>query len=65
VQHHDLIFVNQVNGGDEWWTLKINGDQLVPFESITFRHIIARGEFPSFIQRLRVASVEQCKNLAY
>jgi hypothetical protein len=65
VQHHDLIFVNQVNGGDEWCTLKINGDHFVPFESITFRHIIARGEFRSCIQRLRDATVEQCKNLAY
>jgi hypothetical protein len=65
VQHHDLIFVNQVKGGDEWWTLKIDGDILVPFESITFRHIIARGEFPSYIQRLRDATVEQCKILAY
>jgi hypothetical protein len=65
VQHHDLILVNQVNGGDEWWTLKINGDNLVPFESITFRQIIARGEFRSYIQRLRDATVEQCKKLAY
>jgi hypothetical protein len=65
VQHHDLIFVNQVNGGDEWWTLKIDGDQLVPFESITFCHTIARGEFRSYIQRLRDATVEQCKNLAF
>jgi hypothetical protein len=65
VQHHDLFFVNQINGGDEWWTLKIDCDQLLRFESIIFRHIIARGEFPSYVQRLRDATVEQCKNVAY
>jgi len=65
VQHHDLIFVNQVNGGDEWWTLKIDGDRLVPFESITFRSIIRDGEFRVFIQRLRNATVEQCRKLEY
>lgn len=37
VQLHDLIFVNPGNGGDEWCTLKIGGDALVPFESITCR----------------------------
>jgi hypothetical protein len=65
VQHHDLIFVNQINGGDEWWTLKIGGDSLVPFESITFRSIIRDGEFASFIQRVRNATVEQCRKLEY
>ena len=65
VQHHDLIFVNQVNGGDEWWTLKIDGDTLVPFESITFRLVIERGDFRSYIQRLRDATVEQCRKLEY
>jgi hypothetical protein len=65
VQHHDLIFVNQVNGGDEWWTLKIDRDELVPFESITFRRIITDGEFKAYIDRLRNATVEQCRRLEY
>jgi len=65
VQHHDLIFVKQVNGDDEWWTIKIEGDTLVPFESITFRSIIRDGEFSSFIQRMRDATVEQCRKLEY
>jgi hypothetical protein len=65
VQHRDLIFVNQVNGGDEWWTLKVDGDRLVPFESITFRRIIADGQFEAFIDRLRNATVEMCVKLDY
>lgn len=36
----DLVFINQVNGGDEWLTLKFFGDELVSFESITFRPMI-------------------------
>lgn len=65
VMHRDLIFVNQVNGGDEWWTLKIDGATLVPFESITFRGIIARGEFHRFIDSMSKASVAQCRSLNY
>jgi hypothetical protein len=61
VQYKDLIFANQVNGGDEWWTLKIDSDSLVSFESITFREIIRRGEFESYIQRMHQATVDQCR----
>jgi hypothetical protein len=67
VQYRDLIFVNQVNGGDEWWTLKIDGDNLVPFESISFRTMAGGdpGVFSSYIKRLTDASVEQCRRLEY
>jgi hypothetical protein len=65
VTYADLIFVNQVNGGDEWWTLKIDGDNLIPFESITWRLIIQRGDFDRFLDRLTNATVEQCRSLTY
>jgi hypothetical protein len=65
VQYQDLIFVNQVNGGDEWWTLKIDGEKLVPFESVTFCLIIQRGEFRDYVRRLRAATPEQCRRLDY
>jgi hypothetical protein len=42
VMHRDLIFVNQVNGGDEWWTLKITADDMIPFESFSWGRIIER-----------------------
>ena len=66
VQHRDLIFVNQVNAGDEWWTLKILSDQLLlPFESITFQPYIDRGEFEELIDRMVRATPEQCQGLHY
>lgn len=38
VVYGDLAFIQQVNGGDEWWTLKQGTDgSWVPFESVSFR----------------------------
>jgi hypothetical protein len=65
VMYRDLIFVQQVNGGDEWWTLKIDGERLVAFESITWAPLIQRGEFESMLNRMVNASVETCKKLDY
>ncbi len=65
VVFHDLAFINQVNGGDEWWTLKRFGGEWLPFESVTFGGIIRRGDFHSFLQRLELADYEQCKTLSY
>jgi len=65
VQYQDLIFVNQVNGGDEWWTCKVVNGKLLPFESITFRAVIARGKFREFLERLHRATPEQCQALNY
>lgn len=48
-----LLFVNQVNGGDEWWTCwKHEDGRIQDFESITFRGIIERGDFESYIDNL-------------
>lgn len=66
VQYKDLIFVNQVNGGDEWWTIKVVSDtELVPFESVTMCAIIKAGEFSSYIEKMHKASVDACKSLKY
>jgi len=67
IVYGDLVFVNQVNGGDEWWTLKLDRktNQYVAFESITFRLIIEHGEFTEYISRLERATIEQCKRLDY
>jgi hypothetical protein len=66
VTHRDLIFVNQVNGGDEWWTVKIlPSGELMPFESITFGPSIERGGFVALIERLASATPETCKALTY
>lgn len=48
-----LAFVNQVNGGDEWWALYKHEDgRLEDFESITFRGIIEDGKFEEYFARL-------------
>lgn len=51
--YKQLLFVNQVNAGDEWWTnFKHSDGRIEDFESITFARIIADGEFEDFINRL-------------
>jgi hypothetical protein len=60
----NLCFINQVNGGDEWLTIKDG----TPFESISFGYIIKHKgteEAQKLIDDIRASTVEQCKNLEY
>ena len=57
----DLCFINQINGGDEWLTIK----QDKPFDSFTFERIIEDGEFEGYIARMQSATAEQCHKLEY
>jgi hypothetical protein len=59
--YRDLCFINQINGGDEWLTIRHG----VAFESITVQSYIEDGEFASLITRLLTASKEQCQRLEY
>lgn len=59
--YRDLCFINQINGGDEWLTIRHG----IAFESITFRSYVENGEFASLITRLLTASKEQCQRLEY
>lgn len=59
--YRDLCFINQINGGDEWLTIRHG----FAFESITFGPHIERGEFASLVRRLLAASEEQCRELEY
>lgn len=61
----DLAFINQVNGGDEWWTLKYDGEKWIDFESITFGGMIKQGRFHKFIHRLVAATPIQCEEMRY
>jgi hypothetical protein len=62
----DLCFMQQVNGGDEWLTLKFFKEHgWVSFESISFELVIRDGEFEDLIARLITASYEDCKGLNY
>lgn len=60
----DLCFINQVDGGDEWLTIKQNQ----AFESISFGTIIARSGRPAaqeILDQIRAATIEQCRSLNY
>lgn len=65
VIYRDLAFIQQANGGDEWWTLKKGPEGYEAFESVTFGPIISQGKFEGFIESLTNASLEQCVNLEY
>jgi hypothetical protein len=57
--HLDLCFINQVDGGDEWLTIRHG----VAFESITFGPSIRDGTFEALIGRLPAAGERQCRRL--
>lgn len=57
----NICFINQVDGGDEWLTIKDD----YAFESITFHNIIKSGEFENFINRLLKATKDECIRLKY
>ncbi len=59
--YRDLCFINQVEGGDEWLTIRHG----IAFESITFGPIIERGRFVSLVRRLLAATKQQCQELTY
>lgn len=66
VVYGDLAFIQQVNGGDEWWTLKQDGEEWVDFESISFKRIAGDiSELTRYIAGMRIATVEECKRLDY
>jgi hypothetical protein len=74
--YDDLAFVNQVDGGDEWWTLKRVGrdggaSDWLDFESWSFRTLAeerAHGGSDAFVNAVRsmqMAAPGQCKKLDY
>ena len=66
VVYEDLAFVQQVNGGDEWWTLKSDGSDWIDFESWSFNDIVKEPErFAHAIECMHRATPEQCKRLEY
>ena len=67
VVYRDLFFCNQVNGGDEWWVCRYDPaeETYFPFESVTMKLVIARGEFEALLEDMQAATVAQCKHLDY
>lgn len=63
--YNDLCFMNQVDGGGEWLTIKRFGDEAIAFESMSMAAIIKDGKFEETIRRLATATKEQCQTLTY
>lgn len=61
----DLMFVQQVDGGDEWATYKITDEVIVQFESITMQAIMDDGRFVTKLHDMRDATLEECRALKY
>lgn len=62
--HKDLCLINQVDGGDEWLTIRHG----FAFESVSFGLIDeheGRQATLDLINRLLVATAEQCRGLEY
>lgn len=54
----DMAFIQQVNGGDEYWTLINQNGKWIDYESVTFRPSIERGEFYALIENLHEEGVQ-------
>lgn len=63
----DLAFIQQVNGGDEWWTLKRCPDgSWLDFESYTMNYILPdMSRFTQAIASMQLATPDECKHLEY
>lgn len=59
--YKNLCFINQIDGGDEWLTIKDD----YAFESFTFSGIIRDRRFKGIIERLLAATKRQCIKLDY
>lgn len=64
-----IALINQVNGGDEWWTLKkFEDEEIIAFESLSLKRMIEDhddGYLEDFMAQLMKATKEQCRKLEY
>lgn len=64
--YEDLAFIQQVNGGDEWWTLKLADGEWHDFESWSFQRTAKDPtEFAEAISCMHHATLEECLGLDY
>lgn len=70
--YKNLAFLNQINGGDEWWTIKKFPDgEIIAFESMSCKRMIENGKgshertFEKLIEDMTKATKEQCRKLEY
>lgn len=64
--YKDLAFIQQQDGGDEWWTLKKTDEGWLDFESWSFERIAENYfEFATVIESMCEATPEECSSLNY
>lgn len=67
--YQSLALINQINGGDEWWTIKKFPDgEIIAFESCSMKRIIEsepEGYFEDYINQMLKATKEKCRKLEY
>ena len=64
--YKDLAFIQQVNGGDEWWTLKRVDDGWLDFENISFEGTVEDPDrFDHLICSMAAASPQVCHDLPF
>lgn len=51
--YKNMAFIQQVNGGDEYWTLIHDGDKWIDYESVTFRPSIENDRFYTLVDELK------------
>lgn len=67
ILYDDLAFIQQVDGGDEWWTLKKLPDgKWLDFESWSFDNVRRDPvQFSRAIVSMQMATAEECSHLEY
>ncbi|MBQ2681905.1 MAG: hypothetical protein IJF97_08220 [Eggerthellaceae bacterium] len=64
---HDLAFIQQDDGGDEWWTLRrLDDGEWLAFESWSFGEVAKdAADFSSAIVSMEMASPYECEHLIH
>ena len=67
IVYGDLAFIQQVNGGDEYWTLKNDNGTWKDFESVSCTHMVTRlrADFEGYVASMRAALPVECTRLEY
>jgi len=62
--HKNLCFIQQIDGGDEWLTIKNFPDEAIAFESISFDGMCYE-EFENVMEHLLKATKGECTHLEW
>ena len=61
IVYGDMAFVNRVNGGDMWWTLKCFDGKWLSVANMTYEPVNQAGKLQDYISVLERATYQQCR----